>query len=83
MYIDPCPRSFRRHMACSRPQGMALPSGHPYEATHHSLAAVATSQYFANFFVGLARRSTHRFASAVEEDRQGRTWCTPAPCTFH
>ena len=35
--------------------------GRPYEVIAHSPAAVATSQYFANFFVGQCRKSAHEF----------------------
>ena len=48
-------------------QGAVLPSGYPYEVVQHTLEAVMVSQYFANFFVAQARRSTHRFASAEQE----------------
>jgi len=39
----------------------------PFEAIEHTRAAVAVSQYFANFFVGACRASTHRFPSATDE----------------
>lgn len=48
-------------------QGVELPSGAPYEAVSHSRAAVAVSQYFANFFVEQCRASAHRFRSASDE----------------
>ena len=48
-------------------QGVVLPQGYPYEAIHHSRAAVAVSQYLANFFVDRARRSDRTFANATDE----------------
>lgn len=48
-------------------QGVSLPGGTPYEAIHHSRAAVAVSQYMANFFVDQARLSTRRFRDAQSE----------------
>ncbi len=48
-------------------QGVYLPSGRPYEAIHHDVAAVAAAQYFANFFVNRARRSNHSFRDANDE----------------
>ena len=48
-------------------QGFVLPTGYPYEAIHHSRAAVAVSQYLANFFVDQTRLSTRRFRSAKEQ----------------
>ncbi|KAL1515077.1 hypothetical protein AB1Y20_004141 [Prymnesium parvum] len=49
-------------------QGMQE-SGLPFEAMHHDSYAVAVSQYFANFFVGLCRGSTHKFLSPASESR--------------
>ena len=50
-------------------QGRALPSDGwwPYEAIAHDRAAVAASQYMANFFVDQARASSHRYGDAKEE----------------
>ena len=39
----------------------------PFESISHTRAAVAVSQYMANFFVDQCRSSAHRFASAAEE----------------
>ena len=50
-------------------QSRALPSDGwwPFEHIAHSRAAVAASQYMANFFVDQCRASTHRYADAAEE----------------
>ncbi|KAL8593208.1 hypothetical protein ACOMHN_009863 [Nucella lapillus] len=39
----------------------------PHYVINHSQHAVRVAQYFANFFVGEARKSTHRFPSAKAE----------------
>ena len=39
----------------------------PYEQISHTRAAVAASQYMANFFVDQARGSSHRYETAEEE----------------
>lgn len=41
--------------------------GMPYEAINHSADAVRVAQYFANFFVQQARRSTHKFSNVAIE----------------
>ena len=48
-------------------QARNLHGGWPSEAIAHSRAAVAVSQYFANFFVGACRGSSHRYATAKAE----------------
>lgn len=48
-------------------QGVQDGTAIPYEAIAHSRAAVAASQYMANFFIEQARRSTHRFTSPEKE----------------
>lgn len=56
----------------------------PFESIAHSRAAVAVSQYMANFFVDQCRASTHRFPNAAEEwralvyQRSTVTWMAPA-----
>ena len=42
-------------------------SGELLQAIPHSRAAVAVSQYFANFFVDECRASAHRFASPTDQ----------------
>jgi gamma-glutamyl hydrolase len=41
--------------------------GVPYEAIDHSPDAIKVAQYMANFFVGQARKSTHRFQDVARE----------------
>ena len=45
-------------------------SGELLQAIPHSHAAVAVSQYFANFFVDECRASAHRFASPTDQWKQ-------------
>ena len=45
-------------------------SGELLQAIPHSRAAVAVSQYFANFFVDECRASAHRFASPTDQWKQ-------------
>ena len=42
--------------------------GSPYEAINHSPEAAAITQYMADYFVNLARQSSHSYADPVEED---------------
>jgi gamma-glutamyl hydrolase len=42
--------------------------GTPYEAIDHSASGQRATQYMADFFVGQARRSSHRFADRQVED---------------
>jgi len=42
--------------------------GIPNEAINHSLHAVMSSQYMANFFVDQARQSKHKFPDEPTED---------------
>ena len=51
-------------------------NGHP-NAIPHGADATAVSQYMANFVVGEARRSPHRFASS-EEEAAALIWNYPA-----
>ena len=46
------------------------PSPNPNQAIPHSRAAVAVSQYLANFFVDECRASAHRFASPTDQWEQ-------------
>jgi gamma-glutamyl hydrolase len=43
-------------------------NGIPYEAIDHSAEAVAVTQYVSDFFVGQARKSSHKFSDPTEEN---------------